>query len=86
MEVTPLWFMVLGVNFKLVLNQSVRKNLLSNNYLRFSFHKTTIILKVGTYTYKFFVDGEWKHDLNKKTVPNSLGGVNNEVIFIIKNS
>lgn len=38
-----------------------------------------MVLKVGTYTYKFFVDGEWRSDPNKKTVPNSMGDVNNEV-------
>lgn len=36
-----------------------------------------MIIPRGNYEYKFIVDGEWKHDINKETTKNSYGTLNN---------
>ncbi|KAL3701722.1 hypothetical protein R1sor_019744 [Riccia sorocarpa] len=37
-------------------------------------------LPVGKFMYKFIVDGEWKHSADSPTVPDGIGGFNNEII------
>ncbi|CAM6082768.1 unnamed protein product [Calypogeia fissa] len=37
-------------------------------------------LALGKYSYKFIVDGEWKHSPDSPSVPDGTGGFNNEVI------
>jgi len=43
----------------------------------------SVDLTPGTYEFKFFVDGEWKHDPKLNNIPNKLGGFNN-VIMVTK--
>jgi len=41
----------------------------------------SVFLTPGTYEYKFFVDGHWRHDpTNDQNVPNSFGTTNNIIV------
>ncbi|XP_014774820.1 5'-AMP-activated protein kinase subunit beta-2 isoform X4 [Octopus bimaculoides] len=41
---------------------------------------TILNLPEGEHQYKFYVDGQWLHDQNEPTVPNSMGTLNNVVV------
>ncbi|KAL2649965.1 hypothetical protein R1flu_018093 [Riccia fluitans] len=40
-------------------------------------------LPVGKFAYKFIVDGEWKHSADSPTVPDGIGGLNNEITVAV---
>lgn len=41
---------------------------------------TIVDLPEGEHQYKFYIDGEWKHDPNEPTTESDLGSKNNVII------
>lgn len=46
-----------------------------------SWHEATVYILVGTYEFKYCVDGVWKHDPSEPLIPDAYGGFNNSVLI-----